>query len=264
MQRMVSLAAACALAGVGGGAAAQEQVNPSWAKPVQTDLAERLFPGFAATIGQSGRVTVRCEIEADGHPYLCDIVDEAPHGLGFGSAARVIIASAEVRAARVDGLIVGRTIQTTVRFLMPEDDAPFGNWTGPEPSESRLALARALVETMTSDFAPSLREEMMDGLDFDRRATVSQWIDELMPRDPAREKEVATIQFARLFDEYQLRRLLARQPVDFPSEEAFYQACPDPTPAEAAALVELKRRYCDRWECNVDPAAQPNLNPSSD
>lgn len=263
MQRMISLAAACAVTALCGAASAQEWISPTWTKPVQGNLAADLFPRFAATIGQSGRATVRCRIESDGHPYLCDVVSEAPHGLGFGAAARVIVASAEVSAARVDGLVVSSTIQTNVRFLMREGDTPFGNWKGPEPSESRLALARTLVETMTETLPPSFRDGMIDGLDFDRRATVTQWIDELMPFDPARAKEVTAIQFARLFKEADLRRLIARQPVNLPSEAAFYEACPDPTPEERAALDELRRRYCDRWECDADPLARPRLSPSS-
>ena len=62
MQRtLIYVAVTCAALGIGGAADAQEQVNPFWAKPVQMDLAERLFPGFAAMIGQGGHVTIRCQ-----------------------------------------------------------------------------------------------------------------------------------------------------------------------------------------------------------
>lgn len=250
---MMAMVLACILTTHGGAARAQERTAPSWARPANPELTERLYPGFAGLIEQGGWARIQCWIDADGHPFLCDVADEAPHGLGFGSAARVIIASAEVRAARVDGRIVGRQIQTTVRFSMEQDGEPFGGWMGPEPSAERLALARQVVEDRADDFPPSYREAMMDGLDFDRRQIVGAWIDELMPHDPVRATEILTLQAARLFDEAELRRMLAGENVDAPSDEEFYAACPDPTPEEEAAMQELKRRYCDRWECGVDP-----------
>lgn len=249
---MTMMALACALM-ASGEAEAQERTTPSWAQPADPMVAGRLYPGFAAMIEQEGWARVRCWIEADGHPFLCEVIDEAPHGLGFGSAARMTIASARVRAAREDGEIVGRMIQTTIRFAMGEEGIPFGGWTGPEPSATHLALAREVVKSRFKDFPPSYREAMLNGLDFDRRQIVGPWIDELIPPDPVREMEVLALQAARLFDEDQLRRMLAGENVDTPSDEDFYAACPDPTPEEEAAMQELKRRYCDRWECGVDP-----------
>lgn len=245
----IILVAACVVSSAGS-VRAQEITNPSWAKPVQAELAQSLYPGFATLMGLSGRVTVSCRIEADGHPYLCDVADETPRGLGFGAAARVIVASGEIKAARLSGSVVTRTIRSNVFFALPEDDLPFGNWTGPEPSASRLALARQMVGRMP--YRPEVPDQM-DGLDFDRRQIVGEWIDELMPRDPARENEVLVIQLARLFDEDELRRIGDGQPVDIPSEQEFLAACPDPTPSELAAIEELKRRYCARWECGAVP-----------
>lgn len=247
---------AVVLATVGGTAAAQEQTLARWSHPVQPDLAAELYPGFASLLGESGRVLLICRIEDDGHPYLCEAVREAPHGLGFGAAARVVVASGEFTAARRDGEIVPSRIQTTVRFWSPER-APFGGWTGPEPTPAALALAREMFDEMAAarKLPASYRDEMMDGLDHDRRAVVGPWLDELFPRDEAREKEATTLQMARLFGEDGLRRLRAGEPVDWPSEEEVYAACPDPTPEERAAMEELRRRYCERYECGVDPTA---------
>src|SRR5690606_36083592 len=99
------------------------------------------------------------------------------------------------------------------------------------------------------------RDEMMDGLDYDRRAVVGPWLDELFPRDEAREKATMALQLARLFDETELRRIRAGESVDWPSEEEFFAACPDPTPAELAAMDELRGRYCERYECGIEPAS---------
>lgn len=250
---------AAALAAVGGAAGAQENSDPYWARPVQPDLAEKLYPGFAALLGESGRVTVFCPLEGDGHLYLCRVVDEAPRGLGFGAAARVMVASAEVGAARVDGVIVASSVQTTVRFVMPDDADPIGGWTGPEPTPSTLALARQMVDELieSGKAPPPYRDQMMDGLDHDRRAVVGPWLDELLPRDEAREREVTALQMARLFDENALRRIRAGKTVDWPSEDEFHAACPDFTPAERAAIAELRRRYCERYECGLGPTVAP-------
>lgn len=253
MQKTIIRFITFCVASAGGAAQAQELITPSWAKPVQGELAQNLYPGFASLVEQSGRATVQCRIEGDGHPYLCEVVDEAPHGLGFGAAARVIIASAEVKAARLDGRIVGRSIRTTVHFALA-DDTPFGHWTGPEPSAAKLVLARQVVLIMPNR-PTAYRDRMMDGLDFDRRQVVGDWISELMPSDPDRENEVLAVQLARLFDEDELGRIMANQPVDSPSEDDFLAACPDPTPQELAAIEEIKRRYCDRWTCNTVPGA---------
>lgn len=257
MRAATVLGMAAILAAGAGEARAQEHTPAYWAEPVQSDLAERLYPGFAALLGETGRATLVCRIEGDGHPYVCEVVREAPHGMGFGAAARVMVASAEIGAARIDGVSVPGTIRTTVRFHMPDRGAPYGGWTGPEPTPSALKLAREMVEEFTpGEMMPRpYRDTMMDGLDYDRQQVVAPWIDELLPRDTALEKEVLALQMARLFDEATLRRIRAGKTVDQPSEEEFYAACPDPTPAELAAIEELRRRYCDRYECGVDPMA---------
>jgi hypothetical protein len=202
MKRLLTaaMAMACALTMPAGAAGAQERADPSWARSPDPVVAAGVYPRFAAMIEQEGWARIRCWVEADGHPFMCEVADEAPHGLGFGSAARAIIASAEIAAARSDGSVVGSWIETTIRFSMPGPE-PFGGWRGPEPSPEKLALARKVVEDRADDFPPSYRQTMMNGLDFDRRQIVGAWIDELMPHDPVRQTDILTLQAARLFDE---------------------------------------------------------------
>lgn len=238
-------------------AVAQERTPARWSRPVQPEVAAELYPGFAGMLGEAGRVLLICRIETDGHPGPCEVGREAPQGMGFGAAAKAMVATGEFTAARQGGEIVPTRIQTTVRFR-PFDWTPIGGWTGPEPTPAALALARDMFDEMAaaSQLPASYRDEMMDGLDHDRRAVVGPWLDELFPRDEARDKEVTSIQMARLFGEEGLRRLRAGEPVDWPTDEEAYAACPDPTPAEEAAFEELRRRYCERYECGVDPEAQ--------
>lgn len=251
-----ALGLAVVLAAPAGVAMAQERVPARWSRPVQPELAAELYPGFANMLGEAGRVLLICPIEADGHPGPCEVGREVPQGMGFGAAAKAMVATGEFTAARQDGEIVPTRIRTTVRFR-PMDRELFGGWTGPEPTPAALALARDMFDEMSAarQLPASYRDEMMDGLDDDRRAVVGPWIDELFPRDEAREKEATSVQMARLFGEEGLRRLRAGEPVDWPTEAEVYAACPDLTPAEETALEELHRRYCERYECGVDPEA---------
>lgn len=154
-RRVTILALAAAMTAVGGTAGAQERVPARWTRPVQPELAEQLYPGFASLLGEDGRVVLVCPIDEDGPADRCEVVEEAPAGLGFGAAARVMVASAEVAVSRVDGVAVPSRIRTTVRFRQKDDDVPFGGWTGPEPTPAALALAREMMDEMlASGLAP--------------------------------------------------------------------------------------------------------------
>lgn len=255
MSRLILAALAGAVALTGGAAPAQQRVNPYWRTSVDPDLAAGLFPGFAALLGLEASVTVRCHMPGDGRPYLCRVVEETPPGLGFGAAARVILTSVQVATARVDGRPVPSSVQTSVEFRLPDRKTPYGGWTGPEPTPGRLALARQILAGPQNERLPAAldRERMLDGLDHDRRAVVRPWVDELFPPDPETELNAAALAIARLFSEADLRRILADEPVPYPTEEEFYAAWPDPTPEaeaeEAAKIGELRRRYCERYEC---------------
>lgn len=233
-----------ALAGAGP-VAAQEWTDPVWKVPADPELASRLYPGFAGLIQIPGQARVKCWVEADGHPFVCTVIQESPHGLGFGSAARVIVASAEVGVGRIDGQPVPTTVQTTIRFRMPER----GRWEGPEPSDTQLSLAREILQSMPEWSPPDSRETMMDGLDFDRRAVVGPWIDELFPTDREAELQVAALQMGRLYSEAELRRVLAGENLPARSPDELAAACPDLTPEEELVVAELRRRYCERYGC---------------
>lgn len=231
-----------------GPVSAQERTDPYWLAPAQEELASRLYPGLAALLQTPGLARVKCWVEADGHPYLCDVVHESPRGLGFGSAARVIVASAQVGLGRVDGRPAPTSVETNIRFRVPEVER---GWDGPEPTGVQLSLAREIVESMP-DWSPRDRmEAMMDGLDFDRRAVVGPWIDELLPMDRETDLRIAALQMARLYSEAELRRVLAGERVDDRSPEALAAACPELTPEEELAMEELRRRYCGRYGCDV-------------
>jgi len=232
-------------------AKAQELVAPSWIAAPDPELAAELLPWFAGLIGVAGRATIKCLAIEDGHAFRCEVVEESPAGLGFGSAGRLVVASGTVAAARMGGRPVARWVQTRVQFHSFDMDAPMEQWTGRTPTPEGLALARQVVETMPFQAIPHM-DDLMGGLDHDRRAVVRPWIDELLPGYETVMGEAPIIQTARLFSEDQLRDILAGRYVALPDEKQIARACPEPSPEELAALRELRRRYCERFGCEIE------------
>lgn len=246
----------CLVAALAGGPALHAQDRevepPSWTTPPDPNLAGELMPGLAGLMGISGRVTVRCLAVGDGRPSRCHVTDERPAGLGFGSAARLVVASGDVRAARSNGGIVPSWISSTVNFTAFDLDQPVQQWAGTEPSEEGLALARRVIETDLAAALPTV-DELIAGLDFDRRARVRSWIDELLPGLEASNRDAPATQLARLLTPDQLRTILAGGNVPAPDDETYEAAFPDVSAHELTALRELRQRFCERWSCTLEP-----------
>ena len=229
-------------------------IAPSWSRRADPAVAADMHPGFAAAIGISGVATVRCLAPADGPPTDCTIVSETPGGLGFGEAAVRIVSTAEVRAARLNGEISPRWVQTSTRFFSPDVDATGSTWTGPEPTPEALRLAGLMVVRLVHTM-PDPTDDMFGGLAPDRRELVRTWANELGLLDPEVQRATMTLQLARILGEENLRRMMIGLPVPEPDREAFEAASPPPTPEQRAALHELRRRYCDRYDCGSEVAA---------
>lgn len=254
MNRAILLA--CLAAALAGGPASHAQDRmyepPVWRTPPDPNLAAELMPGLAGLMGISGRATIRCLAVEDGHPFRCHVADERPSGLGFGSAARLTVASGEVRAARSDGHVVPRWISSTVNFMAFDLDQPVQQWTGPEPSEEGLALARRVVETDPTVIAPTM-DDLLAGLDVDRRAVITSWIDELLPGYVAMMTDAPAIQLARVLTPDALRTILSGGYVPTPDDETYEAAFEDVSAEDVIALREIRRRYCERWNCSLEP-----------
>ena len=203
----------------------QEAPATNWARTPDPEVTSDLMPGFAAQLDLRGWAIVRCYQETDGHPYNCRVVEERPQGLGFGSAARVVVASGELRLGRVAGIPMPGEVQARVRFRV-EDEADEGGWSGPEPSEIQLKLARQIVDGAYEDGEPE-EDNFLDGL-----------------------REALVLQLARLASESDLRRLLAGDYVSPPDMDKFESAFPE-SKAAKAAVAELRRRYCERYSCDA-------------
>ncbi|MDQ1154977.1 hypothetical protein [Brevundimonas sp. SORGH_AS_0993] len=206
------------------------------------------MPAFATWLGIGGSATLQCRADEDGHPFNCRVIAESPPGLGFGAAARLVAASGTIRAARSGERIVGGSFRTRVNFTVEAfPSAPGRQSSLPAPTPEVLALARQVVSGADDPTEESW--DRLDGLDHDRRAVVSAWIDELMPFSEADLKEVRAVQLTHLFSERDLKRILRGEKVSTPTQEAFMASIPAETPRELDALKELRRRYCSRYEC---------------
>lgn len=241
---------ALVLVGAPVSASAQDVEDIRWITMPDAELSSQMLPRFAAMLGVSATVILQCRIESDGHPLNCRVLDETVHGLGFGSAARAVVASGEIRAKRINGRPVGGSFRTRVMFTAPPIEAADAPYTvGPKIPDEALRLARTLLSQDDEDDEYAGDSDRMDGLDYDRRTVVGAWMDELMPMSPEQRMEIRATQLANLFSIAELKRMIAGEKVDMPSEEEFDAACPPMTPADRAAVLELRRRYCGQYEC---------------
>ncbi len=225
-------------------------IPPSWARAPDSALVVGLLPPIAGLIGVSGWAAIDCLAPDDGHTFDCHVTDESPEGLGFGSAGRLIVASGEVRAARLNGEILPRRVSTRIFFMGPDLDEVFPPWTGHEPTEAELVLARQVVEIDTL-VRPMTVDFLVRSLDFDRRAIVRGWIDELLPHYDETLLEIMAIQLARVMSVADMQAVIDGETVPRPDPDLMVEACPDPSAEELRAIRELRRRYCERWSCEA-------------
>lgn len=228
-------------------AQAQNRTDVTWNSAPSGELLSQLSPGFANMLGIGGSATIECRVSRDGHPFYCRAISETRHGLGFGAAGRLIVASGVIRAARQNGRPINGSFRTNVNFIAPPFEDWSSKWEGPPPSAAAMALARRVVNSSKMDDFPT--DDQLDGLDFDRRAIVQEWMNELMPVTQAEKLEGTALQFARIFSERDLQRILDGEHVDIPSADIIMAACPEPTERQIDAWRQIRQRYCDRYEC---------------
>jgi TonB family protein len=93
-------------------------VRPNWLKKPDASDVARAYPRRAN--GVSGDVRLRCVIDARGRFDTCDVIEEAPAGLGFGAAGLNL--AKQFQLAPVDGdggKVAGRAIRIPIRFEPP-------------------------------------------------------------------------------------------------------------------------------------------------
>jgi hypothetical protein len=252
-----TLFTASVLAFTMGAPADAQTTNPYWIRSPDPDATGDFMPAFANDLGINGQATIRCLVEKAGSPSRCEVVSEAPDGLGFGAAGIQVVMTGYLSPKIVDGRPQPGVIQSTVHFqafpidLIPATVTP---WSGPAPTPRAIELAEAIVER---DLPKMLAEKVYDlrGLAPERHAEVMRWIDELIPVDKHEVVTTMGLILARTVSEADLAAQLANRtpPSTVPGLEEWDEASSDIVSRKTLkGLQALHDRYCAHYACSVD------------
>lgn len=230
-----------------GGCASGVTTDPAWTSIPSGESMGDAYPEFASIIELEGAATLRCMIALEGRLANCRVRDAAPVGLGFDRAALALTPQFQVQPREVDGEAAKSQVQFTVRFALAPDVMPTP-WSGAEPSEDGLALAR--VVTRRFSWSPPVAPSELD-VDPDRQAEVAAMIAQVDDEMRAEGAEAAALSMARLMSEGQLRMLTVgqRRPAP-PSDVLLFQSANDRFIALTHMRADrIRALYCARWSC---------------
>ncbi|HEY1072010.1 hypothetical protein [Brevundimonas sp.] len=230
-------------------------VNPSWRTPPEATIED--YPAFALSIGVPGLVAVECVTTTLGLVKDCKAVRETPGGLGFGPAAIEIAMRGRISPRRVDGVATDSRIVTNIPFstdpLVRVQPKP---WRGEEPTPPHLAAAEAYLSLMGKLPEEDYRA-LLAPLPEARRAVVRSWIEELFPNREQTEamfiRGLARTIPQRTLEQWTSGEFSEKDLSEF-SDMTDLQAAMEDQFDSNAAFLELRRRYCQNYDCS---AARP-------
>ena len=86
--------------------------NPVWLQAPRPE-----YPKAAQRAGEeSGMARLECQMRTDGRVQACQILEEAPAGVGFGEEAVRATMRAQVQPGLADGALIERRIVFTIRY----------------------------------------------------------------------------------------------------------------------------------------------------
>lgn len=232
-----------------GGCASSVVLDPAWTSIPSGESMGDAYPEFASIIEIEGAATLRCTVALEGRLANCRVRDVAPTGLGFDRAALALTPQFQIQPRQVDGEADKSEVQFTVRFTLEPDVIPTP-WAGVEPTEERLALARAVVVRRFN--WPRVVPSELD-VDPDRQAEVAAIMTRVDDELRAEGAEAAALSMARLLSDDQLRMLSVGQrrpppPTDIP----LFQSANDRFIALTnVRLARIRDLYCADWDCST-------------
>lgn len=93
--------------------------NPQWDVQPQIEWPERLF-----IRGVEGGARVRCGTLPDGTLHDCEVLDEDPPAVGFGTALLAAARTARLSQSSIDSAEPGAFVELFARFAIGEDGPP--------------------------------------------------------------------------------------------------------------------------------------------
>jgi len=107
--------------GTGGGKGARRKLSASWAPEMDLAQLNSFYPEAATETGDGGVALLKCKASRGNRVRDCSLVDEYPHGLGFGPAA---LASEKILRVQVHDergrRVYNEWFILRVEFRMPE------------------------------------------------------------------------------------------------------------------------------------------------
>ncbi|MNS90469.1 Gram-negative bacterial tonB protein [compost metagenome] len=220
---------------------------PTWIEPPSPTPDE--YPLFVSILGITSEVQVECRVSDQGHPVDCQAVSSRPTGLGFEPIAVAIVERGRLSPARDENSAVESDITVRVPFSIDSDPfPPPPSWEGPEPSPAQRAAGEVYARRVLLD--PAYRSDARWGLQdmpTAMRDTVRDWVDELFRDDMS--FRTLSLAMARVLARRGLDRMPSEEPADWSDWVAELQSAKSGYFDAQAANIELRRRYCARYDC---------------
>lgn len=216
------------------------------------------YPKFASIIGLHARIKVACDVTAQGRPMNCAVEEAMPSGAGFEDLAIEVVEAGRLSPAETAQGPTESRIALSINFsLQPQTPDPL--WAGgPEPTAAQIEGGWVVVRRFRQlGFTQARMVDEGFGLvelTPHRRQVIRPWVIELFPADYTDEGRARSM--SRVLAQRGLDRLPDAQPDDWATAWV-----PQLRAAAAigfdreAALAELKRRYCEAFECAPDSPA---------
>lgn len=232
--------------------------SPTWHRLPDRESMRASYPLLANTLDIRGRAQLSCVASRQGNLEDCEVVREAPEGLGFGRAGLGLVPRFNLEPRFVDGAAIDARVVFTVRF--EPDDHPPAPRPGRPPAADRMDSARRAVSAFMrwagprpamrwADGEPRPLSGRVSGADADRWAYIDQIV-AAAESDSSREMEEAMVLgLARALNASQLEALAEGRRPPTLSDSQLLRHFPEVQMLDRRMIELLREQYCTRYAC---------------